>query len=217
VKGIQAASQCFYRIAVVLKIINPLLSQFPADAEEAVAIASQPLSGVCVMCQRILMAGLIFLAVGTGAQADAYRDQDHRFEANFPGKVKRVTLPIDGGKMVIAVSQNDTHLFMLGAVVLTQELNPDDVTEFAKGFVGAFMEKRKNASITKEEELKLSDNTPVGTGFVVKHDAGWFFAWVTIENGKAYCVTVEAKSEESLKADAVKNFQKSVKIKAGAE
>lgn len=40
---------------------------------------------------------------------------------------------------------------------------------------------------------------------------------MTIENGKAYCVTVEGKSEESLKADAVKNFQKSVKIKAGAE
>ena len=75
------------------------------------------------------------------------------------------------------------------------------------------MNTRKNASITKEEELKLSDNTPKGTSYIVKHDGGWMHAWATIENNKGYFVVIEASSEDGLKDEVATKFQKSVKIK----
>jgi len=166
------------------------------------------------MLHRILIAGLVVLSFGIGAMADVHRNEEHQLEADFPTKVERLTNPIkEGGKVVMAFCKDKDLLFMVAvAVEGAEELNPEHTNEFAKGLVDGLMKTRKNASITSEEELKLSDHTPTGSSFVIKHDAGSMFVWATIENNKGYFVLIEAKSEEGLKTDAVKNFQKSVKI-----
>ena len=167
------------------------------------------------MFRRLLFAGMAFFVCTTVIMADVHRNEEHQFEAEFPTTAEKVDKPIDaGGKIVMAFSKDASHVFMLGAAVDTgEDLNPEHTAEFAKAFIGGIINTRKNASITKEEELKLSDNTPKGTSFIIKHDAGWMFAWATIENNKGYFVVVEATSEEGLKDEVVTKFQKSVKIK----
>jgi hypothetical protein len=167
------------------------------------------------MFRRLLFAGLAVLACATVTMADVHRNEEHQFEAGFPTAVERVSKPIEnGGKIVMAYSKDNTHIFMLGAAVETGvDLDPDQLSEFSKAFIEGIVNTRKNASITKEEELKLSDNTPKGNSYVVKHDGGWMYAWATIENNKGYFVVIEATTEEGLKDDVATKFQKSVKIK----
>jgi len=167
------------------------------------------------MFRRLLFAGLAVLACATVTLADVHRNEEHQFEAEFPATAEKMDKPIEaGGKIVMAYSKDNTHIFMLGVAAETGvDLNPDQLSEFSKAFIEGILNTRKNASITKEEELKLSDNTPKGNSFVVKHDGGWIYAWATIENNKGYFVFVEATSEDGLKDDVVTKFQKSVKIK----
>jgi ABC-type sulfate/molybdate transport systems ATPase subunit len=169
------------------------------------------------MYHRILLAGLVVLTAGMGVRADVYRDPEHRFEANFPGQAKRVTQAFEGGKLDMGAAKSDSHSFAIGAAILEQELSADDLVEVAQGFINGMVNKIPNASVTKEEEFKLSDHAPKGRSFVIKTNKGWLLAWVTIENGKLYIVMVNGNTEESLKDEAVKNFQKSVRITPAAE
>lgn len=166
------------------------------------------------MIRRFLFAGLTMLTFTIGAMADLHRNEQHQFEATFPSKVEQSTTPIpEGGKVIVAFSTNKTHTFIIGAVVETDvELAPEQLDKFGKAFIEGLMSKRKNASIIKEEELKLSDTTPMGASYLVKHDTGHLLAWATIENGKGYFVIIEGADEDALKLDEVKKFQKSVKI-----
>jgi len=166
------------------------------------------------MFHRYLIAGLTVMTFALCAMADTHRNDEHQFEARFPTKAQRVTKSIeDGGQFVMAYSHDLTRTFIMGTVVgAGEEMNSEQSQEFGLNFVEGYMKERKNATIIKEEELKLNDTTPKGTSYLVKHDKGSFFAWATIENGKGYFVIIEGPSEASLKADVVKNFQNSVKI-----
>lgn len=147
------------------------------------------------------------------SMADVHRNDEHQFEAHFPTKVQRLNKSTDGGgQFVLAYSHDKTRTYLVGTVVNAEEMNHEQSQEFGVNFVEGYMRERKNATIIKEEELKLNDTTPKGTSFLVRHDTGSFFAWTTIENGKGYFVIVEGTSEAGLKADVVKNFQNSVKI-----
>lgn len=167
------------------------------------------------MVRRFLFAGLTMLALAVAAQADVHRNTEHQFEAEFPTKSEQIIKPIEeGGKIVLAFSKDDSRSYMLGAAVETEaELSSDDIGPFAKAFIDGLMNTRKNASIVKEEELKLNDQTPQGNSFVIKHETGWVFCWATIENGKGYFVVIEGNSEDSLNSESAKKFQKSVRIK----
>lgn len=167
------------------------------------------------MFRRLLVASLAVMTFAIAARADLHRNDDHQFEAEFPTRAEQLNKPIEGnGKIVMAHARDNGILFSIGAVVDTgEELSSEHTSEFGNAFVKGIMNTRKNATILKEEVLTLSDHTPKGSSFIVKHEEGCFFAWSTIENGKGYFVLIEAGSEESLKNDAVKNFQKSVKIK----
>lgn len=167
------------------------------------------------MFRRTLFAGLVVLVSAMSVRADVHRNDEHQFEADFPGKPEQLTKPIEeGGKIIVVHAKDDARLYMIGAAVeAAEELTADQNSEYSKSLIEGLMNTRKSASIVKEEELKLNDNTPKGNSYVIKHDQGWIFVWAAIENNKGYFVLIEGTTEESLKAEAVKKFQQSVKIK----
>lgn len=166
------------------------------------------------MFHRYLIASLTVMTIALCAMADVHRNDEHQFEARFPTKAQRLTKPIEGGGQIVMAHSNDLfRTYIVGAISGSgEEMTHEQLQEFSSNFVEGYMNERNNATIVKEEEIKLNATTPKGTSFLVNHDKGFFFAWATIENGKGYFVIIEGLTEESLKAEVVKNFKTSVKI-----
>lgn len=167
------------------------------------------------MFRRFLFAGLASLVFAIGAMAELKSSAEHQFEATFPTKAAQMVKPFgNGGNVIVYRSNDDIRLFMMGTAVMADlALSPEDFKLHAKDFVGGATGSLKNAQIVKEGELKLNDETRTGYAYIIQHDDGCHFHWVTIENGKLYFVTVQADSKESLKDQVVKRFIESVKIR----
>ena len=167
------------------------------------------------MIRRFLLASLASLVFAIGAMADLKCNEEHQFEATFPAKAHQLVKPFGNGGKVVVYSSNDGHrLFMMGAAMIPDApLSSDDVKSHARDFFGGATGNLKNTKIVKEGELKLNDETRNGYAYIVQHDDGVQFHWVTIENGKLYFVTVHADSKESLKDQTVKRFIESAKVR----
>lgn len=165
------------------------------------------------MYRRLLVASLTVMTFTMDIRADVYRNEEHQLEAHFPAKVVRINKSLEtGGKVMMAYSRVGDQSYLLGASIEKEYIDNEQNETYAQAFIQGVMESRKNARITLESELKISEYAPMGKCFIVKHDAGWLFAWTTIENGKGYFIMIEAKSEDAFQSQAVKAFQKSVKI-----
>ncbi|HQR06446.1 MAG TPA: hypothetical protein PLN21_06465 [Gemmatales bacterium] len=166
------------------------------------------------MYYRYLIACLAVMTFALCAMADVHRNDENQFEARFPTKAQRLTKALEGGGQIIMAHSHDlTRTYIVGVIAgSSEEMSSEQLQEFGTNFVEGYIRERKNATIINEEELKLNDTTPKGVSYLVKHDAGNFFAWTTIENGKGYFVIIEGPSEASLQGEVVKNFKNSVKI-----
>ncbi|MFT3883372.1 MAG: hypothetical protein QM703_27435 [Gemmatales bacterium] len=167
------------------------------------------------MFRRFLFAGLASLVFAFGAMADQKVSEEHQFEANFPGTAEQLVKPFgSNGKVVILSSNDDDRLFMMGAAMIPDApLSPEQYKSHAREFIGGATGNLKNSKIVKEGDLKPNDETRVGYAYMVQHDNGVQFHWVTIENGKLYFVTVHANSKEAMKTDVVKRFIESAKVR----
>lgn len=167
------------------------------------------------MFRRFLLAGLVSLVFALGAMADQKGSDEHQFEANFPGTAEQLVKPFgSNGKVVILSSNNDQRLFMMGAAMIPDApLNPEQYKTHAREFLGGVTGSLKNSKIVKEGDLKPNDETRVGYAYMIQHDNGVQFHWVTIENGKLYFVTVHANSMETMRNDVVKRFIESAKVR----